>query len=178
MSLFSRLSHERTNHNRIGGAGMLPMPFGAGSRAECASHDTILVALTGSVLDREIMTLACTMALARRTNMVHAIYAAEVPRSLAITDEMPVAQAAAAVALERAGEDAALFGIGVVKEYIQSRDIGECLVQVARRGDFQLLVMGLPSGDEAEADATEKVDNVLRKAPCRVWVVRDMPLAA
>ncbi|HEX6817732.1 MAG TPA: universal stress protein [Ktedonobacterales bacterium] len=174
MSLFSRLTHERSIHSRQGSFHATSAPDSAHSE----SHDTILVALSGSALDHETMTVACMMARAHRTNVVHAIYAVEVPRSLAVTDEMPSAQAEAAAALDRACNDAVPFGLHVTREYVQSRDAGECLVQLARRDDCALLVIGLPCGKESEGDSTEKVDNVLRKAPCRVWVVRDTPIAA
>ncbi len=111
--------------------------------------------------------------------MVHAVYAVDVPRALAVTDELPSAQGAAHAAFALAAEAAAAFHVGIEAEYIQSRNSADALVRVARSEQYALLVMGVPNAEgDPTADTAETVDDVLRRAPCRVLVVRAAPLAA
>lgn len=175
MSLFSIFTHQRSTENQDRGA----RDASARPAGQHATQGAILVALSGEAFDAEVMALACTMARARRINAVHAVYAVEVPRAFAVTDELPEAQEKAQAAFHTATEEAAAFGIELVTEYVQSRNSADCLVRVACSDRYALLVMGLPGAEgDAAVDPTEKVDEVLRSAPCRVWVVRGASLAA
>jgi len=141
---------------------------------------SVLVAVTGEALDHELMALACTVAKEKHTNVVHAIYGIEVPRTKAVDDEMPTERRKADEALDRAMSDARLCEITVDKEYIQSRNFGQSLVAAAADNGCALLIVGLPYHAQAEGqfELTDTVDYVLNKAPCRVWVVRGQPPAA
>lgn len=148
--------------------------------AQYRPGEGILVALSGDALDGELMALACTMARTRHVERVEVVYSIAVPRALPVNDEMPAERAHAEAALANAREEAKHYGLTVEAEYIQSRDIGESLVQVARARGCTLLIVGLPydDGGDGEAKVAETTEEVLRRAPCRVWVVRGQPLAA
>ena len=139
---------------------------------------SVLVAVTGEALDHEMMALACTVAKEKHTNVVHAIYGIDVPRTMAVDDEMTDERKKADEALKSAANDARPYEIKVDKEYIQSRNFGQSLVDAARDNGCALLIVGLPyraQTEEGQFELTDTVDYVLKNAPCRVWVVRGQP---
>jgi nucleotide-binding universal stress UspA family protein len=155
---------------------MLPL---TDQSAKYCQRCSVLAVVTGDASDHEIMALACAVAKEKHTNVVHAIYGIEVPRSKAVNDEMPAERERANAVLSRAAEDAKQCDIEVDKEYIQSRHFGQSLVDAAANQGCALLIIGLPFKAEAEGEAalTDTVDYVLKHATCRVWVVRGQPPA-
>jgi nucleotide-binding universal stress UspA family protein len=107
------------------------------------------------------------------------IYGIEVPRTKPVDEEMPRERARADTALDKAAADAEHCRIVVDKEYIQSRNVGESLVDAAGIHDCALLILGVPynAPSEGQFELTETVDYVLKNAPCRVWVIRGQPPA-
>jgi nucleotide-binding universal stress UspA family protein len=153
---------------------MLPL---GGSSAEVCKNCSVLVVVNGDELDQELMALACAVAEKKHAQDVHVIYGIEVPRTKPVDEEMPRERAKADQALDKAEEDARQCHIAVDKEYIQSRNVGQCLVDAAAIHDCALLIVGVPynAPSEGQFELTDTVDYVLKNAPCRVWVVRGQP---
>lgn len=133
----------------------------------------ILVAVTGTELDREIMTLACNVAQQKHGD-VYAIYGIEVPRTLAVDAEMPDETQLAGDALERAAAVAQQLGVHIEPEIVQSRHFGQSLVDEAEAHHCALLVLGMPYKLSFGGNFTygNTVEFALKNAPCRVWLVR------
>jgi nucleotide-binding universal stress UspA family protein len=151
---------------------MLPLPAGDDAKGiHCGRN--VLVALSGTDLDIEIVTLACNLAKAKKSN-VFAIYGIEVPRKLAIDAEMPTETQVASAALERAAGVAEQLHVRIEPEIIQSRHYGQSMVDEANAHECALLILGLPYhlGVGGHFDLGETADFVLKNAPCRVWLVR------
>jgi nucleotide-binding universal stress UspA family protein len=153
---------------------MLPL---GDSQTQTCKHCSVLVAVTGDELDHELMGLACAVAEQKHADVVHLIFGIEVPRTKPVDEEMPRERATADEALDKAEADAGHCRIAIDKEYIQSRNVGQSLVDAAATHECALLIMGVPynAPSEGQFELTETVDYVLKNAPCRVWVIRGQP---
>ena len=152
------------------------LPLGDAQSQTC-TRCSVLVAVTGDELDHELMGLACAVAEQKHAEVVHLIFGIEVPRTKPVDEEMPRERAKADDALDKAEADAGQCRIAIDKEYIQSRNVGQSLVDAAATHDCALLIMGVPynAPGEGQFELTETVDYVLKNAPCRVWVIRGQP---
>lgn len=154
---------------------LLPLPEGqARQAANCKLN--ILVAVTGTDLDKELVSLACSIAKQKRVE-VYAVYGIQVPRTLPVDAEMPAETQQARASLEYAEAVADRVNARMEAEIIQSRHFGQSLVDEASTHDCALVVMGLPFkiGRQGHFDLDETADYVLKNAPCRVWIVRGQP---
>ncbi|MGO8949432.1 MAG: universal stress protein [Ktedonobacterales bacterium] len=151
---------------------MLPIAEGD-ERQRAQTKRNVLVAISGKAVDNEVVSLACTVAKAKKVN-VYVVYGIEVPRKLALDAEMPEETQTANEALDRATGIAEQLHVSVQPEIIQSRNFGQSLVDEATAHDCSLLVVGLPYqlgiGGNFELGGT--VDYVLKNALCRVWMIR------
>ncbi len=165
-----------TQANGHGEPDMLPLDETSQERCQDCG---VLVAITGGELDHELMALACAVAQKKHSNVIHAIYGIEVPRTKPVDEEMTTERAQADQALDQAAADAETCHISVDKEYVQSRNVGQSLVSAAAAHGCALMIIGLPYKAEAEGqlEMNETVDYVLKHAPCRVWVIRGRPPA-
>jgi nucleotide-binding universal stress UspA family protein len=145
-------------------------------------HVTVLVALSGTPVDREAMTLACNVVKNKRSHThyrveLSAVYGISVPRTLAVDAEMPEQVEEAQRTLIAAEEVAESMKLDVQAEYIQARAIGQSVVQLAGDGACALIIVGVPY--EVDCDGqfvlSEVADYVLKHATCRVWIVRGNP---
>lgn len=150
---------------------MLPLDGDNGKNPNCKRN--IVVAVTGDELDTELVSLACNLAKAKKSN-VYAVYGIQVPRKLAIDAEMPEQTAAATRALGRAEQLADQMHQHLAPEIVQSRNIGQSLVDEAKAHECTLVVLGLPYnvGVGGHFDLGDTADFVLKNSPCRVWLVR------
>jgi nucleotide-binding universal stress UspA family protein len=151
---------------------MLPLTEGEdGQRIQTKRN--VLVAISGKKVDDEVVSLACTLAKAKKVN-VYVVYGIEVPRKLALDDEMPQETQAANEALDRAAYIAEQLHVRIQPEILQSRNFGQSLVDEAAAHECSLLVVGLPYqlGLGGHFDLGNTVDYVLKNAPCRVWTIR------
>jgi nucleotide-binding universal stress UspA family protein len=150
---------------------MLPLEGDDGRNPNCKRN--IVVAVTGDDLDNELVSLACNLAKAKKAN-VYAIYGIQVPRKLAIDAEMPEETAVATRALGRAEQLADQMHQHLEPEIVQSRNIGQSLVDEVKAHDCTLVVLGLPYnvGVGGHFDLGDTADFVLKNSPCRVWLVR------
>jgi nucleotide-binding universal stress UspA family protein len=137
----------------------------------------ILVAVTGTPLDKELVSLACNIARQKKVE-VFAVYGIQVPRTLPVDAEMPSETHQAREALEHAEALADRLNAHVEAEIIQSRHFGQSLVDEADNHGCALVVLGLPYrvGRQGHFDLDETADYVLKNAPCRVWIVREQPV--
>jgi Universal stress protein family len=152
---------------------MLPLSDSTEGCKTCS----VLVAVTGDELDHELMALACAVAEQKHAQVVHVIYGIEVPRSKPVDEEMPRERQKADEVLDRAEADAEQCHVAIDKEYIQSRNVGQSLVDAASIHGCSLLIVGVPysASTEGQFELTETVDYVLKNASSRVWVVRGQP---
>lgn len=151
-----------------------------GDLAERCTTGEVWVVLTGAAVDGEVVTLACAMAQEKHAKGLHALYCIEVPRSMPVDAELPVQRGAATEILDRAAEVAAWHHIAFERECLQARIASEGIVQALEGRSCATLVVGVPyrtDGDD-RAQVSELAAELLRFAPCRVYVVRGMPQAA
>lgn len=151
---------------------MLPIAEGD-EKQHVQTKRNVLVAISGKAVDDEVVSLACTVAKAKKVN-VFVVYGIEVPRKLALDAELPEETQAANDALDRASAIAEQLHVRVQPEIIQSRNFGQSLVDEAVAHDCSLLVVGLPYqlGIGCNFDLGGTVDYVLKNALCRVWMIR------
>jgi nucleotide-binding universal stress UspA family protein len=154
---------------------ILPLPEGQERQAPSCKLN-ILVAVTGTELDKELVSLASNLAKQKKVDLF-AVYGIQVPRTLPVDADMPAETGVARSALERAEAIADRLGARAEAEIIQSRHYGQSLVDEADTHGCALVVLGLPYrvGRQGHFDLGETADYVLKNAPCRVWVVRGQP---
>lgn len=104
---------------------------------------------------------------------LNALYVIEIPASLPLDTFFPEKLVAADSALERAQAIASEYGVVSVQTHVlQSREAGAAIVETAREGQFDLVVVGVRT-QKGRSSLTlgRTVDYVLRNAPCRVWII-------
>lgn len=142
------------------------------------TRHNILVAIKGTELDREIMSLACKVALQKKNATIFIVYVIEVPRTRAIDDPMTEETKIAKQALLNAATVAQNAGVtSLQREIVQSRDQGHSLVDEVEAHQCKLLVVGMPYREDmsGQIEGVDAVAYVLQHAPSKVWVVRDRP---
>ena len=140
-------------------------------RTHCRRN--VLVGLTGTDLDRELVTFACTIGKAKKVS-VFVVYGIEVPRTLAVDAEMPEQTRHASEALDRATAVAEQLDVHIESEIIQSRHFGKSLVEEGEAHECALIILGLPYAlaHGGNFDLGETADYVLKTAPCKLWLMR------
>ncbi len=101
-----------------------------------------------------------------------ALYVIEIPTALPLDTFFPEKLAMADSALERAQAIATEYGVVNTETHVtQSREAGAAIVEMARDGGFDLIVLGLRS-QKGKGSITmgRTVDYVMKNAPCRTWV--------
>lgn len=104
---------------------------------------------------------------------LNALYVIEIPASLPLDTFFPEKLVAADSALERAQAIASEYGVVSVQTHVlQSREAGAAIVETAKEGQFDLVVVGVRT-QKGRSSLTlgRTVDYVLRNAPCRVWII-------
>lgn len=142
------------------------------------TRHNILVAIKGTELDREIMSLACKVALQKKNATIYIVYVIEVPRAKAIDDPMTDETKVAKQALLNAAIVAQNAGVtSLQREIVQSRDQGHSLVDEVEAHQCKLLIVGIPYREDmgGQIEGVDAVAYVLQHAPSKVWVVRDRP---
>ena len=151
---------------------MLPLPADAQGRPVQA-HCNIIVGVTGSELDRETVSVACTLAKTKKVE-AFAIYGIEVPRTQPIDAEMADETRQASEALDRAVAIAGQVGADLEPEIVQSRSFGQSLVDESEAHGCALIILGVPYklGHSGQFQISEAADYILKHARCKVWIVR------
>ncbi len=125
----------------------------------------ILVPTRGSG-QRETIQMACEIAKFHHATIT-AVHVIELPTSIPLDIEAPHRTAQAEEALKRASAIASEFGIDMELNIIRSRSLADSVVELAEKGKYDLIVLG---SDKKTKGMGAMADQILRNAPCRVWV--------
>ena len=136
------------------------------------SFHKILVPMKLGDIGEEMVATAIAIAKEREA-IVEAVFVVRVLRAFPLDGPLPhdvQARADASLAEARAlGED---NGIDIVTKTVSARDIGHAIVEEAREGGADLIVMGSsPRWRRQSRFFSPTVDHILRNAPCEVLVV-------
>src|SRR5262245_49862673 len=152
------------------------LPLSAAVDGHCEKY-LVLVSLTGAALDNQLVAIATSVAKTKPNVEVRAIYGIEVPRTLPVNAEMPEKNRVAEEALKNAATIARKFGVTIGQDVLQTRHLGQSLVDASGAHGFALVIIGVPYhlGMNGEFELGETVDYLLKNAPSRVWVIRGQP---
>lgn len=129
----------------------------------------VIALVTGGALDEPMIEMACLLARRQRAQLF-LVAALVVERTLRLDAPLAEASGQAHLALERAQAVAARMGCAAETRELRTRDVATALVDEAADLGCDHIVMGF-SG-EARGSAWMLVEQVLRNAPCSVWVYR------
>lgn len=151
---------------------MMPLP----NEQDPQCKKNVLVVVTGSEQDRELITLACNIARMKKSE-VYAVFGIEVPRTLPVDAEMAKESDQGNAALDAVLAVAAQLNFPIEPEIVQSRSLGQSFVDESEVHGCSLIILGLPyrlarSGQVCLDDTAQFV---LKNAPHRVWLVRGEP---
>jgi nucleotide-binding universal stress UspA family protein len=151
---------------------MMPLP----NEQDPQCKKNVLVVVTGSAQDRELVTLACTIAKTKKSQ-VYAVYGIEVPRTLPVDAEMAKESEQGNTALDSAVTVASQLNFPIEPEIVQSRSLGQSFVDVSDVHACSLIILGLPYrfGRSGQVCLDDTAQFVLKNAPHRVWMVRGEP---
>lgn len=152
------------------------LPLSAAMDGQCEKY-LVLVSLTGAELDKQLMAVACSVAKTKANVEVRAVYGIEVPRTLPVNAEMPEENRVAEEALKKAAAVARKFDVPVGQDLLQTRNLGQSLVDASGAHGCALVIIGVPYhlGMNGEFELGETADYLLKNAPSRVWVIRGQP---
>lgn len=120
----------------------------------------------------ENIQIACQIAKQNNADL-SALYVLEIPAALPIDTFLPEKLGDADAALHRAQAIGREFGIGVETHLLQSRSAGTTIIELARDGKYDLIVMGASAKKPyGGVFVSSTIDHVLKNAPCRVWVCK------
>jgi APA family basic amino acid/polyamine antiporter len=134
-------------------------------------YANILVPLKLGPIGEEVLATAVRLA-EERESRVGVLHVLRVPLDLPLDAPMPEAERRAAESIAEIEELAAEHGLEIEGSIVRARALGEAIVDEARRGDVDLIVMGsAPRWRRQSRFFSPTVDYVLRRAPCEVMVV-------
>ena len=135
---------------------------------------SILVAVVGEASDDDTVRLACEL-LNHQEGNLHIVYVIEVERSLPLDAEILPATAKGEEVLKHMEEVAKPYKCKTQAELLQSRRAGLAVVQEAVDGNVDAIVLGISYNEEyGSFSLGETAPYVLKNAPCRVILWRDM----
>jgi nucleotide-binding universal stress UspA family protein len=133
----------------------------------------ILVAVSGSRADDEVVKLGCDMARKAKAT-VYIVYVIEVKRSLPLDAVIDTEMKKAEDTLTHAEEIASERDCEVEADLIQARDVGPAIVDQARERGADLIVLGLDYKKRFGLFSLGRViPYVIEEAPCRVVICRE-----
>ena len=141
----------------------------------------VLVPVSGNGVDSEVIRLACEIA-EENSASVYVVYVIEVDRSMSLDAPDEAKTSAAEEILAHAEDLAREDGYQIDTGLIQAREAGAAIVEEARDGCADLIVMGVGyrrrlARRPGEFDIGDTTSHVLREAPCHVILYR-APLVA
>jgi basic amino acid/polyamine antiporter, APA family len=123
------------------------------------------------LIGEEVLATAIKLA-EERGSTVSALHVIAVPMDKPLDAEMLEAEERAEASLAEAKLLAAEHGVAVEAKIARARSIGEAIVDEAKRGDVDLIIMGSsPRWRRQSRFFSPTVDYVLRHAPCEVMVI-------
>ncbi|MBM3166676.1 MAG: universal stress protein [Chloroflexi bacterium] len=136
----------------------------------------ILVAVSGSRADDEVVKLGCDLARKAKAT-VHIVYVIEVKRSLPLDAVIDSEMKRAEEVLNHAEQVASDRDCDVEADLVQARDVGPAIVDEARERGADLIVLGLDYKRRFGLFSLGRViPYVIEEAPCRVVICRE-PMA-
>ncbi len=137
----------------------------------------ILVPTRGGALANTVQ-YAAKIAKANSASLM-ALYVIEIPAALPLETFFPEKLVQADNILERTEAICREYEVPIETKLLQSRSAGRTIVEVAREGGFDLIVMGfaIKSVPQPRSALGTTVEHVLRNAQCRVWVCAEGPKA-
>jgi len=128
----------------------------------------ILVPVTGSQADEEVIKLACRLARGDKSE-VHAIYIITIKRDLPLDAEIESEIQKAEDILNHIESVAKKQNYKVDTDVLQAREVGPAIVNEAAEREVDLILMGLIYKRRfGEFSLGDVVPYVLKNAPCRV----------
>lgn len=133
-----------------------------------------VIALSGGVVDRRIVTLAAEVARAGKAELV-GVHVVEIDWTLPLDADIAGRSEDAQRILDVAEATAEGARHRLEPVLLQARDVGAALVDEATERDADLLVVGLPYRRRFGGDFAigRTIPYILKNAPCAVWVVRE-----
>jgi len=118
----------------------------------------------------ETVQVACELAKFHGAELT-AIHVIEVPFSIPLDTPLPSRVQGAGVVLKIAEAIARDYGIDVDMQIIRARSTADAILDLLRRGTFDLIVLGaLKSNDQSVKGLGAVAEQILKESPCRVWV--------
>ena len=119
----------------------------------------------------DIVQFAARLAKSHDADLT-AMYVIEIPPSLPLDTFFPEKLAVADMVTEQAQAIGREFEVPIKAQVKQSRFSGEAIVEAAREGEYDLIILGsrTPSASPGRFSLGATVEYVLRNAPCRVWI--------
>lgn len=126
---------------------------------------------TRSEMQTETIQMACEMAKLHKAKIT-ALQILEIPVSLPLDIPTPHRMVLAEAVLKKAQAIAGEIGVEIELEIIRSRSLADSIVEVAAKGEYDLIVLGaIQSPRSLKSKGMGLIaEHILRKAPCRVWV--------
>jgi nucleotide-binding universal stress UspA family protein len=135
----------------------------------------ILVPVAGTRADEEAVRLACRLAR-KRKGKVYALYVITVNRALPLDARIEAEIETAEGILSRVEDAASDEDYEVETDLLQARNAGPAIVDEAVAREADLIVMGLPyKMPFGQFSIGEVAPYLLKNAPCRVLLLRELP---
>jgi APA family basic amino acid/polyamine antiporter len=128
----------------------------------------ILVPTRGG-MKMETMQMACELAKLHGAQ-VTALQVIEISPALPLDVDLPHRISSAELVLKRAEAIAREFGVAIHLDLIRSRSVLDTILEKANRGHCDLLILGKAGGTHHNKRLNSLVDEVAKKATCRVMV--------
>ena len=139
---------------------------------------SVLVAITGDPADGPAVKLAYEM-LSPKSGRLYLLHVIELERGIPLDAEVVPATAKGEDVLRHVEDIARGYKCKVETELLQSRQAGSAVVQEAVDKDVDAIVLGIPYLEKyGSFSMGESAPYILKNAPCRVVLWRDVPQAS
>ena len=133
-------------------------------------YRSILLPLTSHTITDEMTVTALRLAAESGTRLI-ALYPIQVPLNRPLADPMQNESEQAERELREAAALGSQYGVSVVTRIVRTRNVGEAIVDEARRRGSEIIVLGADQRQRGgEKMFGRVIDYVLRNADCRVMV--------
>ena len=137
------------------------------------SNSNILLAISGSAFDGQLVQLACNVAQ-KTKGKLYVVHVLEVPRSLPLDANMAEESKRADAILTHVEDAASKVKCQLESEIIQARDVAQTLVDEAEDRQVALLILGMQRREKyGKFYIGATIPAVLSSARCRVWIIRE-----
>jgi APA family basic amino acid/polyamine antiporter len=133
-------------------------------------YRSILLPLTSHTITDEMTVTALRLAAESGTRLI-ALYPIQVPLNRPLADPMQDESERAERELREAAALGSQYGVSVITRIVRTRNVGEAIVDEARRRGSEIIVLGADQRQRGgEKMFGRVIDYVLRNADCRVMV--------